>query len=71
MGVNAQIATNGVRANAGVGFAIPVNIVSKVVPSLIEDGEYVWPYLGVVGSDVNLLLAQANQLPSMALSLIG
>lgn len=64
IGVNAQIATNGVRANAGVGFAIPVNIVSKVVPALIEDGEYVWPYLGVVGSDVNLLLAQANQLDS-------
>jgi 2-alkenal reductase len=64
VGVNAQIATNGVRANAGVGFAIPVNIVSKVVPSLIDEGEYVWPYLGVVGSDVNLLLAQANQLDS-------
>jgi 2-alkenal reductase len=64
VGVNAQIATNGVRANAGVGFAIPVNIVSKVVPTLITEGEYVWSYLGVVGSDVNLLLTQANQLDS-------
>jgi 2-alkenal reductase len=64
VGVNAQIATNGVRANAGVGFAIPVNIVSKVVPGLIAEGGYAWPYLGVVGSDVNLLLAQANQLES-------
>lgn len=64
VGVNAQIATNGVRANAGVGFAIPVNIVSKVVPTLIEEGAYVWPYLGVVGSDVNLLLAEANRLDS-------
>jgi S1-C subfamily serine protease len=64
IGVNAQIATNGVRANAGVGFAIPANIVSKVVPTLINEGEIVWPYLGVIGSDVNLQLMQANQLES-------
>lgn len=64
IGVNAQIATGGTRSNAGVGFAIPVNIVNKVVPTLIEEGEVVWPYLGVIGSDVNLLLMQANQLDS-------
>jgi 2-alkenal reductase len=64
VGVNAQIATGGTRSNAGVGFAIPVNIVRKVVPTLIENGEYVWPYLGVAGSDVNLLLTQANELDS-------
>ncbi|MBM3188532.1 MAG: PDZ domain-containing protein [Chloroflexi bacterium] len=64
IGVNAQIATSGVRANAGVGFAIPVNVVRIVAPALIERGAYSWPWLGVQGSSVNLMLQQANDLPS-------
>jgi 2-alkenal reductase len=37
------------RANAGIGFAIPSAIVSKVVPVLIASGKVEHPYLGVVG----------------------
>lgn len=33
--------------NSGVGFAIPVAAVSRVVPALISDGAYAYPYLGV------------------------
>jgi 2-alkenal reductase len=66
IGVNAQIASSGVRANAGVGFAIPANIVAKVVPALIEDGEYVWPWLGISGGSVNLYIQQANRLDRQA-----
>lgn len=62
IGVNAQIATGGVAANAGVGFAIPSNVVRQVVPVLIETGVYRWPRLGVSGVSVNLLLQQANNL---------
>lgn len=62
IGVNAQIATGGVAANSGVGFAIPANVVRQVVPVLIERGSYTWPYLGVEGQDVNLLIQQANNL---------
>jgi S1-C subfamily serine protease len=63
IGVNAQIATGGnVRANAGVGFAIPVNIVRRVVPVLIREGSYQWPWLGVRGGDVNLFIQEANNL---------
>lgn len=63
IGVNAQIATGGsVRANAGVGFAIPVNIVRRVVPVLIKEGSYQWPWLGVRGGDVNLFIQEANNL---------
>ncbi len=48
IGVNAAIRTNGnVAANAGVGFAIPVNTVKRVVPQLIEKGSASYPYLGV------------------------
>jgi 2-alkenal reductase len=62
IGVNAQIATSGERANSGVGFAIPVNILRRVTPSLIEKGSYQWPWLGVEGTDVNLAIVQANDL---------
>jgi 2-alkenal reductase len=63
IGVNESIATaNGVRANAGVGFAVPVNIVRRVVPVLIEQGEFTWPWLGVEGTTVGLLISQANNL---------
>jgi 2-alkenal reductase len=66
VGVNAQIATAGVAANSGVGFAIPANVVRRVTPVLIASGAYQWPWLGVEGDDVNLLIAEANNLNSQA-----
>lgn len=48
IGVNAQIRSE-VRANSGVGFAIPVAIVQRVVPSLIEKGYYEHSYMGISG----------------------
>jgi 2-alkenal reductase len=63
IGVNAQIETGGTgRANTGVGFAIPVSIIQRVVPSLIENGSYRWPWLGVAGRDVTPLLVKAMNL---------
>ena len=62
IGVNAQIATGGTNANAGVGFAIPANLVRRVIPVLIQSGEYEWPWLGVEGTSVDLLIQQANDL---------
>jgi len=62
IGVNAQIASSGTRANAGVAFAIPVSTVKKVIPNLIEDGEHQWPWLGISGTSVNLFIQQANDL---------
>lgn len=64
IGVNAQIETDGTsRANSGVGFAIPVSIVEKVVPELIKDGNYEWAWLGVRGGDVDPSLVEAMDLP--------
>lgn len=66
VGVNAQIRNaEGVRANSGVGFAIPSNAVRLVAPVLIEQGSYQWPYLGVSGPEygVDLALQRANNLP--------
>jgi 2-alkenal reductase len=62
IGVNAQIRTGGANANTGVGFAIPANVVRHVVPSLIANGAFQWPYLGIGGADLNLLIARANNL---------
>jgi S1-C subfamily serine protease len=46
VGVNTSIATpNG--GNVGIGFAIPVETVNRVVPELIRDGSYLRPDLGV------------------------
>jgi 2-alkenal reductase len=64
IGVNAQIRTEGAAANAGVGFAIPSNIVRLVAPALIEEGSYQWPWLGVSGGDVNLAIMEDNNLES-------
>jgi S1-C subfamily serine protease len=47
IGVNAQIATDGTRANSGVGFAIPVDVAREVIPELQKDGEVERPWLGV------------------------
>ena len=52
VGVNRAILTNsttttGQPANSGVGFAVNVDIVSRVVPFLIKDGKYDYPYLGM------------------------
>ncbi len=48
IGVNSAIRTsNGILANSGVGFAIPVNTVKRVVPQLVEKGSVSYAYLGV------------------------
>jgi serine protease Do len=51
-----------VRANAGVGFAIPASIVKNVVPSLIKDGKYTHAWLGVSGTTLIPDLAKGMNL---------
>ncbi len=46
-------------ASAGVGFAVPVDTVNRVVPQLIKGGKYVRPALGIeVDEGLNQRLAQ-------------
>jgi len=64
IGVNAQIETNGAsNVNSGIGFAIPVSIISRVVPELVQNGKYEWAWLGVAGRSVNPPLVDAMDLP--------
>jgi len=50
IGVNAAIAS-ATGTNSGVGFSIPVAAVRQIVPGLIEDGRYAYPYMGVSFDD--------------------
>jgi S1-C subfamily serine protease len=52
IGINRAIRTNSTTAtgqpvNSGIGFAISVNIVKRVVPGLIATGKYDYPFLGI------------------------
>ncbi len=64
IGVNAQIETSGTsRSNSGVGFAIPVSIVQRVVPEIIQNGKYTWTWLGVRGGSLYPTMVEAMDLP--------
>jgi len=41
----------GSASYSGIGFAIPIDIVKKVVPFLIADGSYDYPFLGISSQD--------------------
>ncbi len=52
IGINRMIQTTSTSAtgeptNSGIGFAIPINMVKRVVPVLISSGKYDYPYLGL------------------------
>lgn len=57
VGVNQAIrttnsTTSGEPSNSGIGFAISINIIKRVVPSLIANGNFEYPYLGISTMDV-------------------
>ncbi|NLE77214.1 MAG: trypsin-like serine protease [Chloroflexi bacterium] len=62
IGVNSAIQSTA-GSNAGVGFAVPVDQVKRVVPALIEKGRYEHPWLGITGRTVGPDLAKALDLP--------
>ncbi len=49
---------------SGIGFAVPANTVKKVVPILIEKGEFKHPWMGISGTDVDPELAEVRELNS-------
>ncbi|MEK0416291.1 MAG: hypothetical protein RI949_297 [Pseudomonadota bacterium] len=53
IGVNTQIASPS-GASAGIGFAIPVDEVNRIVPRLIRDGRFVRPAIGVTAGSASL-----------------
>jgi serine protease Do len=51
-------------SSSGIGFAIPAEIVTKVVPALISNGKYDHPYLGISGISMTPDISQAMNLPT-------
>lgn len=69
IGVNTAIQTNGNTAFGttptfgGISYVVPANIVTQIVPQLIENGEITYPWLGISGTTLTDDLAQAMNLP--------
>jgi S1-C subfamily serine protease len=54
-------------ASAGVGFAVPVDTVNRVVPQLIRNGKYIQPGLGIdMNEDINRRLTQMFNVDGVA-----
>jgi 2-alkenal reductase len=68
IGVNVAIETSnfniqGQPVNSGIGFAVSINIVKRVVPVLLEEGSYDYPYIGIrTISEINLFEKEALNL---------
>ena len=63
IGINTQIKSE-TRQNSGVGFAVPINLVKKVVKSLIEKNSHKYAYLGISAIDVNKFIRERNNIPN-------
>ena len=63
VGVNFAINTTS-GTNSGVGFAIPTSVVQRIIPALIQNGRYAYPYLGISGGSVTPQLAAAQGVPA-------
>jgi len=70
IGINRAIRTTsftdtGEPLNSGIGFAISINMVKRVTPSLIEKGKYDYPFLGISSMDsLSLEMVEALGLKS-------
>ena len=62
IGVNTLIFSS-TGTSSGVGLAVPVSAVKRVVPQLIESGKFVHAWLGISGVTINAALAKEYSLP--------
>ena len=65
IGINTQILSR-TGDFSGVGMAVPVNLAARIVPHLIEEGEFRYPWLGVSISTVTASYARELELPESA-----
>ncbi|HEY3311908.1 MAG TPA: trypsin-like peptidase domain-containing protein [Anaerolineales bacterium] len=60
IGINRSIRTDasnvtGEPVNSGIGFAIPINLVKRVVPAIIQSGKFEYPYMGISALQSDLM----------------
>lgn len=63
IGINTQILSRS-GSNSGVGFAVPIDIAKRVVPSLIADQGYDYAWLGISGNTISAEVAELMNLPA-------
>ena len=61
VGINTAIYSND-GSFSGVGFSIPSNVVLKIVPTLISDGQFEHPWVGISSADISTDLAELLEL---------
>ena len=61
VGINTAIQSS-TGVYSGIGFAVPSNTISKIVPTLIEEGKYAHPWIGILGKDIDPDLAKVRGL---------
>jgi len=67
IGINRAIQTTGTTSdgspvNSGIGFAVSIDIVKKVLPTLLLGQKYDYPYIGISSSPYDFTLAEYNAL---------
>ncbi len=63
IGINTMIISQS-GSNAGIGFAVPINIAQKVVPTLIKGQDYEYAWLGISGTTLSTEAANEMGLPA-------
>ncbi len=63
IGINTAIFSPSAGGNIGIGFAIPINIASELIPDLIKFGKVRRPWIGIIGVPIWEELARALSLP--------
>jgi S1-C subfamily serine protease len=63
IGINRSIRTDASNAtgepvNSGIGFAIPVNLIKRVIPAIIKTGKFDYPYMGISALQSDLMSLQ-------------
>jgi 2-alkenal reductase len=62
IGINTQIISRS-GGSSGIGFAVPINIAKRVIPTLIEGKEVDYAWLGITGRTLDLEIIEAMELP--------
>jgi S1-C subfamily serine protease len=67
VGINRAIYTSGTTiegeaVNSGIGYAVSINIVKRVVPILISEGNFDYPLMGISSTSTDLTLNQWQQI---------
>jgi S1-C subfamily serine protease len=69
VGINTAIFSGSGQGFSGIGFAVPSNAITKVVPTLIQKGTYPHPYLGVkLATLTSDILQNVTGLPPAAIA---